>query len=453
MRFNLRLLVPGILGLLLATSNFVPRSDAASSEKFLPLMDSLKRFSGDKTAWSFGGGILTGRANGNGTRERRILTVERFGNFVLRFEMRTNSRGASVLVRSAVHPIELLGGYKLELSGRASQLSYLDFPNFAKMVEARSKGIPYTNVKTLSSWDSPSNQVEVAWVTYEVACLGDRLSVRRNGDVIVNYRHLDGPKEGSIGFQIDRSGESEIRNIQVQVLGTVEWPSTPPAGDLGDLPADGWTAQDAPFERISEQAWTLETEQLLDEARKSQGFRALFQEADPEQWQESRSFWSVENGVIRGESYNNFLVTKQDYSDFILKTQVRLTPATSNSGIQVRSRLSETGMEGYQIDMAIHDNGTSLIPWWGQIYGEELNRGFLYGIDDPAKRLELVRHDDWNDVVIICKGNHLIVELNGEVTADLVDYFGDKTGKIGFQVHFGPRMKVEFRNVLIRVLQ
>lgn len=451
MRLNQRLLLPGILGLLLAASNFVPQLAAASGEGFLPLMESLKRFSGDKASWSFNAGVLRGDGGTDAARTGRILTVERFGNFVLRFEMRANSRGTSILARSAVHPIELLGGYKFKLADQDSSLSYLDFPNFAKMVEARSKGVPYTNAETLFSWNPPAQQDD-AWVDYELACLGDRLTLSRNGAVVAHFRHLAGPIEGSIGFQIDGTGKSELRNIQVQVLGPVKWSSAPPAGDLRDLPADDWTAQDAPFERISEEAWALETEQLLAEAREAKGFRALFQKDTPGQWQESKSFWSVENGVIRGESLNSFLVTKQDYSDFILKTQVRLTPATSNSGIQVRSKLSESGMEGYQIDMAVHDAGTSLIPWWGQIYGEELNRGFLYGIDDPAKRLELVRHDDWNDVVIICKGSHLVVELNGEVTADLVDYFGDKTGKIGFQVHFGPRMKVEFRNVLIRVL-
>lgn len=452
MKLNSRLLLPGILGLFLVASNSMPSLPAVSGEHFVPLMNSLNRFSGDKATWSFGGGVLRGRGGSDAARMRRILTVERFGNFVLRFEMRATSKEASVLVRSAVHPIELLGGYKLELSGPEGRLSYLDFPNFGKMAEARSNGIPYTNAETLFSWDPPDRQEDDEWVEYELACLGDHLTVRRNGAAIVNYRHLGGPMEGAIGFQIDGSGQSELRNIKVQILGTVEWPSTPPAGDIQGLPTDDWSAGDAPYQRISDETWALETKQLREMARESRGFHALFRESSPDQWQESKSFWSVEKGVIRGESHNNFLVTKQDYSDFILKIRVRLTPATSNSGIQVRSRLSETGMRGYQIDMAVHDTGTSLIPWWGQVYGEELNRGFLYGIDDPAKRLDLVRHDDWNDVVIICKGNHVVVELNGEVTADLVDYFGEESGKIGFQVHVGPQMKVEFRDVMIRVL-
>ena len=129
-----------------------------------------------------------------------------------------------------------------------------------------------------------------------------------------------------------------------------------------------------------------------------------------------------------------------------------MTPETGNSGIQVRSHISATGMEGYQIDMAVLDTEKARLPWWGQIYGEELRRGFLFGIDDPRKRLELVPHGVWNDVVIICKGDHLIVELNGEVTADLVDHYGDKSGKIGFQIHVDPKMKVEFQDVAIQEL-
>ncbi len=35
----------------------------------------------------------------------RILTVERFGNFVWRFELQRGGGTASVLVPSAIHPI------------------------------------------------------------------------------------------------------------------------------------------------------------------------------------------------------------------------------------------------------------------------------------------------------------------------------------------------------------
>lgn len=449
MKNHVRLLLGALA--LLVTLSLPSKAATASEDGFLPLMHSLERFHGDKATWSAGGGVLSGEAGTEGRGSRRIFTVERFGNFVLRFQARATSRGSAVFVRSAIHPIEFLAGYEFRLGGPDGSLSFYDLPNFARMAEARAKGEPYDNSTNLLAWELASGRDE-EWVDYELACLGDRLTLKRNGDQLVHYRHPGGPSEGSIGFGLDAAGRAEFRNLRIRPLGKVRWPSSPAAGDLMGMPTSDWKADDSPFQRISEQEWAMETSQLLQQARASKEFRPLFEEGATGQWKESKGFWSFEDGVIRGESINHFLITARDYSDFILKARVRLTPKTANSGIQVRSRLSETGMEGYQIDMAVHDTGNGLLPWWGQIYGEELDRGFLFGIDDPAKRLDLVRHGDWNDVVIICKGNHLIVELNGEVTADLVDYFGDKTGKIGFQVHVGPRMKVEFRDVLIREL-
>ena len=449
MKNHLRLL-PGTLALLV-TWNSVSYAAAATEADSVPLMNSLERFHGDKATWSFENGVLRGKAGAQDQRAGRIFTVERFGNFVLQFQARADSRGGSVFVRSAMHPIDFLGGYEFRLGPPGGGLSFHDLPNFQRMAEAHAKGVPYNNAAMLLAWDSPARG-DGEWVDYELACLGDRLTLKRNGATIVHYRHTGGPLEGSIGFGLDAAGSADLRNLRVRLLGSVHWPARSPAGDLTGRSADDWTAEDPPFGRILEEEWTDETNKLLREARNPREFRPLFEEGGSGQWKESKSFWSIEDGVIRGESLNSFLVTTRDYSDFILRAQVRLNPKIANSGIQVRSRLTESGMAGYQIDMAVHDTGQGMLPWWGQIYGEELNRGFLYGIDDPAKRLDLVRHGAWNDVVIICKGNHVIVELNGEVTADLVDYFGDKTGKIGFQVHFGPRMKVEFRDVLIREL-
>ena len=56
---------------------------------------------------------------------------------------------------------------------------------------------------------------------------------------------------------------------------------------------------------------------------------------------------------------------------------------------------------------------------------------------------------------IIARGNTIIQILNGHVTAMLVD---DDTkgralkGLLGFQMHVGPPMKVEFRNIYLKTL-
>jgi hypothetical protein len=121
-----------------------------------------------------------------------------------------------------------------------------------------------------------------------------------------------------------------------------------------------------------------------------------------------------------------------------------MSPSGANSGVQVRSSVIPDGMRGYQFDIGI--------PWWGQLYHESTQRGILVPVDDRQKRLDLVRADSWNDFTIICKGNHLVGQLNGEVTFDFVDYYGEKTGRIGLQIHLGPPMKVEFRDLQIKEL-
>ena len=331
MKHHPRLLM-GIFALLLMLCSSASHPAPALGAGFVPLMNSLDRFYGDKTTWFFDRGVLSSKANLEGTRTRRIFTVEGFGNFVLRFQASAGSGGGAVFVRTAIHPIELLGGYEFKLGAQDGGLSFLDFPNFAKMAEAHAKGVPYTNATMLLSWDPPRQPNGDEWVEYELACLGDRLTLKRNGAIIVHCRHLDGPREGSIGFRLDGPGRAEFRNLQIRLLGEVHWPTSPPAGDLKGRPANDWKAEDPQFGRITEEAWALETKQLLGQARASREFRPLFEEGASNQWQESKSFWSVEEGVIRGESHNNFLVMKQEYSDFILKAQVRMTPKTGNSG-------------------------------------------------------------------------------------------------------------------------
>jgi len=67
----------------------------------------------------------------------------------------------------------------------------------------------------------------------------------------------------------------------------------------------------------------------------------------------------------------------------------------------------------------------------------------------------IIRINDWNQVHIVARGNTIIQILNGAVTSIVVD---DDTknrmlgGLLGFQMHVGPPMKVEFRNIWLKRL-
>lgn len=66
-----------------------------------------------------------------------------------------------------------------------------------------------------------------------------------------------------------------------------------------------------------------------------------------------------------------------------------------------------------------------------------------------------IKTDDWNEVHLIIKGNRLQHYVNGVLMSDVTD--NDKinrkmSGLIGVQVHVGPPMKVEYRNIMLKEL-
>jgi hypothetical protein len=62
---------------------------------------------------------------------------------------------------------------------------------------------------------------------------------------------------------------------------------------------------------------------------------------------------------------------------------------------------------------------------------------------------------EWNTYKITARGNHLVHEINGVQTVDFFDHDEenrDLSGIIAFQIHKGPAMKVEIRNISLKRL-
>jgi len=210
------------------------------------------------------------------------------------------------------------------------------------------------------------------------------------------------------------------------------------------------------------------------------GFDSIFDGTSMTGWDGDPAFWHVEAGALVGQStpenavkQNTFLIWRGgEPKSFELKVEYRLD--STNSGIQIRSVQLPAGgdigkwvMKGYQADIDFANQFT------GQIY-EERGRGFLAmrgqatyvpdggkprvigNLQQSADELKaIIKGADWNQVHIIARGNTIIQVLNGAVTSMVVD---DDTanrkdsGLIGFQMHVGPPMKVEFRNVWLKKL-
>jgi len=87
--------------------------------------------------------------------------------------------------------------------------------------------------------------------------------------------------------------------------------------------------------------------------------------------------YTVENGCIVGttivNSPNSFLITEKTYGDFVLELEARVDDTSSNTGIQIRSHINNTGrVYGYQCEI-----DPSSRKWTGGIY-DEGRRDWLY---------------------------------------------------------------------------
>ena len=210
------------------------------------------------------------------------------------------------------------------------------------------------------------------------------------------------------------------------------------------------------------------------------GFTSIFDGSSLKDWDGDPAFWRAEGGAIVGQStpanpvkQNTFVIWRgSEPKDFELKVEFKMS--ATNSGIQVRSVQLPSGpdvgkwvMKGYQADIDFANQYT------GQIY-EERGRGFLAmrgqavyvpdsgrpvvigNLQQSADELKaIIKVNDWNQVHIVARGTTIMQILNGAVTSIVVD---DDTknrqlsGLIGFQMHVGEPMKVEFRNIWLKKL-
>lgn len=211
------------------------------------------------------------------------------------------------------------------------------------------------------------------------------------------------------------------------------------------------------------------------------GFQSLFNGKDLTGWDGNPKLWSVKDGAITGQTTaenpapgNTFLIwTNGTPGDFELRCSFRLVPGDArrfaNSGIQYRSRIFDPAnwvVGGYQADMEAGPNYTGIL-YEERIRGIMALRGekVVWTKDDKkqvvgsvgtAAEIEAsVKKGDWNHYVVIAKGNHLQQFVNGKQTVDVTDECEAKramSGIIALQLHAGPPMMAQFKNIRIKTL-
>ncbi len=224
------------------------------------------------------------------------------------------------------------------------------------------------------------------------------------------------------------------------------------------------------------------------------GFVQIFDGKTLNGWEGDPTYWRVENGNLVGEitpatllKTNSFIIWKGgEPADFEFKGEFNIT-ADGNSGINYRSdRVADVpfALRGYQADidgkmrytgqnyeerkrttLAYRGQKTVIPAYTGaatpeavranvkrNAWGDLTVKGSL-GSSDSLKTF--IKSEDWNTFHLIVKGNHLQHYINGVLMSDVIDedtVNGSKKGMLGVQVHVGPPMKVQYRNLMLKTL-
>ena len=221
----------------------------------------------------------------------------------------------------------------------------------------------------------------------------------------------------------------------------------------------------------------------ISDTEQVEGFVSLFNGRDLTGWEGNPALWRVENGVIVGQTtaegpahltYNQFLVWKGgEVDDFVLRFDIKCSNQ-GNSGMQFRSWMNPDAsrpysVQGYQADFdGVHAHS-------GIFYGEGFRniilsqRGQEAVIEPDQSRSKEVRRfaedatlknelkvEDWNTYEVTVKGFTFTNKINGHTMSIFTDADPDvrkNSGILAIQVHTGPPMKVEVRNIRIKKLQ
>ena len=227
-------------------------------------------------------------------------------------------------------------------------------------------------------------------------------------------------------------------------------------------------------------------------SKKEKGYVQIFDGKTLNGWDGDPTYWRVEDGCLTGEitpdkllKTNSFIIWKGgEPADFEFKGEFKITEA-GNSGINYRSdQLTDVpfALRGYQADI------DGKIRYTGQNYEERKRTTLAYrgqkttipaytgastpdavranvknnawggltvtgslGSSDSLKTF--IKSEDWNTFHLVVKGNHLQHYINDVLMSDVTDddtVNGKAKGLLGVQVHVGPPMKVQYRNLMLK---
>ena len=188
-------------------------------------------------------------------------------------------------------------------------------------------------------------------------------------------------------------------------------------------------------------------------------------------WSGDSKYWSKKDGVLIGQTdgtlkMNRFLTWKvATVQNFDLRVNVRISQS-GNSGIHYRAMSRpDLGLDvvtGYQCDIVagrsryngqLHEEGgRKILAHAGEkVVADPLGGQWVTGTFEVRE----FESGKWHEYRILAKGNRMRQWINGHPTADLIDMnvkARDTEGVLALQVHKGPPMTIEFKEMRIKHL-
>ena len=218
-------------------------------------------------------------------------------------------------------------------------------------------------------------------------------------------------------------------------------------------------------------------------------FKSIFDGKTLDGWEGDPVYWTVQEGAITGTitpetllKANTFLIWQGGQpGDFELKAEFKISES-GNSGINYRSEMVEDvpfALKGYQADidgknnytgqnyeerkrttLAYRGQETKILPQPDGVETREyVERNAWKGLNvekeigDRAELGSLIKAGEWNSIHIVAKGNVMKHYVNGQLMSEVHDEDPKnrvESGYLGVQVHVGPPMTVQYKDIMLK---